>query len=490
MRKQCDNESKAVGKKLTNSAVEAFKGGAVYISGKNAGKLIEHPVLWCGELIGFGCRYAIKSGTRTYIYKGRVKGMKNSERTITIGRHNDPWRVDQASKRALALKQQMRDGIDPVAEQDRKQAEREQQAALDKAQIATLRQVMLDYIENKRTKHGPLRPKTKASIKDTIERYLADWLDRPMSATVTRDACLERFTELSDKEMNERTGKPGKKAAATQTFTYLRALCNFARDRYESEDGTPRIFAVNVVTRMTKVRKFNTITPRKRRIPKERIGHVWNALRKQATEGASDVLRTAADWTCFMILTGTRRFESASLKKTDVDLVARTVQLRGDVVKNHHELVLALPTQLVEILTPSMTTVVEDTPAARRRHRERSSEYLFPSFGTKRPFISDARATMRMVSEVASTPERPVTISPHDLRRTFEDIMRFAKVDPDERRLITNHVGGGDVHQTSYSNDDGADSLRASMQAAADWLSTQARRAAEPKVIQFTAKVG
>lgn len=468
-----------MGKKLTNSAVEAFKGGAVYTSGKRVGQLVEHAVLWDGELIGFGVRYAIKSGTRTYIFQGRVKGIRNSERTITIGRHNDPWRVDQARARALELKAAMLSGIDPVAEVKRKQAESEQRAVLDRAHSATLRQTMTHYIENKRTKHGPLRPKTKESIRDTIERYLPDWLDTPMAATVTRDACLVRFAELSDTEINLKTGKKGKKGASNLTFVYLRAICNHARELYSMDNGEFTIFATNPVSRMVKVRKLNPGKSRSGRIPKDRIGHVWLALEHRRANARDAEDRTAADWVSTILLTGLRKTESGALKHEDVNLDAKTIRLRGDVedagdgfagVKNHHEMVLPMSTLLHEILSARKEDVSNvDPKILRRRHVQRSRKYVFASCGKKTPYMTDARATMEAVSEAAGR-----HVSYHDLRRTYEDCLKFAKVDPDERRLLTNHLAK-DVHQESYSNDEDPETLRPAVEAAAQWIFEQAR---------------
>lgn len=470
-----------MGKKLTNKTVEGWDGeGQRYERGQRVGELVEHPVLWDTEIKGFGIRYAIKGRTLTYILQFRVKGARN-ERTITIGRHNDPWRIDQARAEALRLKTQMVGGLDPVLEAQHQQVEAEAQAVVDKAHSTTLRQIMEHYLENKRTKHGPLRPKTKDSIKDVIERNLAKWLDEPMVTTVTREACLTRFAEISDR---------GRSATANLTFVYLRALCNHARNLHAEEDGTPTIFAANPVTLMIRLRKFNSIKPRKGRIPKDRIGLVWNMLRARADDGATDVVRAAADWLSFTLLTGTRLTESGALLKEHVNLTRNTVRLPGEIEgvpsfsgsKNHHELVLPLSTPLVEILTPRLTAPTLDTAAARRRHRERCESYCFPGFGVKRPYLYDPRATLTRISEVAG-----MKITTHDLRRTFEDILRYAKVDPDERRLILNHLGG-DVHSVSYSNSDDPETLRHAMQAAADWVLEQARIAAAPNVIQFPAK--
>jgi hypothetical protein len=89
-----------------------------------------------------------KTGTRTYILVYRVKGSRQ-ERYITIGRHNDPWRVDQARAKALEIKSQMLSGVDPVEEERRKEEERRERAALDAAHSTTLRQVLDSYLANR-----------------------------------------------------------------------------------------------------------------------------------------------------------------------------------------------------------------------------------------------------------------------------------------------------------------------------------------------------
>ena len=106
--------------KLTNSAVEKFK--------CRDGR--DQDILWCGETRGLGVRVSSDGQTRTYFLQFRVKGAR-TKRYITIGRHNDPWRVDDARTKALALKAQMLAGVDPVAEEERKQEEAQGKAALD-----------------------------------------------------------------------------------------------------------------------------------------------------------------------------------------------------------------------------------------------------------------------------------------------------------------------------------------------------------------------
>lgn len=467
-------------KKMTNAMVEAFT--------CREGR--KNDVLWDGGdggVKGFGMRLSAQTGTRTYIFQHRIKGSRQ-ERQISICKHGDPWRVEAARKKAELLKAQFLGGVDPVTERQQKEGAKRKQAALDAALSTSLRTVMEHYLEHKRTKHGPLRPRTKQSIRDSIERYVPDWLDEPMASTVTRDACLVRFIKLSDNDINRKTGQKGKKGAANQTMAYLRALANYARDLYEKEDGTPTIFALNPVTRMNKVRKLNPLKARKDRIPRDRIGTVWSMLRKRAVETRMDSERTAADWVSTVLATGMRLSESSALKRTQVDLKSKTLRLLGDVpdegdgfagVKNHNELVLPLSTVLQDILSQRLEAQDDHSHAARRRRRERSTEYVFPSFGKKKPFISDARATMEAVSEVAGC-----HCSMHTLRRTYEDVLRYAKVDPDLRRVLLNHLAA-DVHQASYANDDSDSALRPAVEAAAQWIVEQAAIAESANVIQF-----
>lgn len=449
--------------KLTNTNVGAFKGG----QRTKRGDLVQSPVLWDTELPGFGVRFAMRSSTRTFIFKTRIKG-SGRELTVTIGRFLEQfiaaddkaavWTVEAARARAHTLKGQTSSGHDP-------QKREEGLGKVKEAQTVTLRQILALYLENKHTKNGPLRPKTKFSMKDTIERNLAAWLDKPMVTTINRDACLARFIELSESGYNRKTKKPGKVASANQAFMYLRALCNYARDRYENEDGDPFIFVNNPVSRMVKVRRFNNLNARDVRIPQDRIGAVWNALRAR-----NDL---AADWLSVVMLCGGRLTETGALMRENVDLVRKTVLFPGTVegvpgfhgTKNHRDLLLPLSAPLLEILTTRMAAV--------------KGRFLFPSPGRKTPYVIEARRALKVVTEVAGT-----NITLHDFRRTWDDVLMFAKVDPYQREILLNHISTG-VHGVSYANNRKIDVLRPAMQAAADYVLEQARIAAAPNVIQF-----
>jgi integrase len=433
--------------KLTNGSVERFT--------CRPGQRRE--VLWDTEVKGFGLRVSEKSSTRTYFFQFRLKGSRK-ERSITIGRHSDPWRVDQARAQAIALKVQFLNGIDPIEKRNREREARTQEDALAKARNTTLRQVMEHYLEHKRTKHGQLRPASKAAIRRHVEVNLSEWIDEPL-VTISRDKALKKFVVMSESAPTQ----------ANQCFFCLRALCNYAREMHAAEDGTYPVLAVNPITQVFKLRKPNPKNARKERIPLNRVGAVWNYLRLKAAAGYRDHERTACDWVSTILLTGMRLTESASLKRDDVDLMSRTIRLRRDVVKNHNEIFLPISEPLLGILSARLARLTDDSSAARRRCRPRDTTYVFPSFGKKKPYIYDARATLEAVSNIAGC-----HISPHSLRRTAEDIAQHVKVDRDHRRMLQNHKPK-DVHDESYANNPDPELLRPAMDAIADFVVEAAR---------------
>jgi integrase len=433
--------------KLTNTLVERF---ACREGRKN-------DVLWDGELKGFGMRLSAQSGTRTYFFQYRVKGSKQ-ERAINIGRHNDPYRVDQARAKALELKAQMLGGVDPVAEAERKEAERIERVRLTAAHSTTLRQVMEHFLTHRRTKHGPLRPATKQSIREMVEGNLSDWLDAPVATTITRDACLAKFTELS-------ANAP---SASNLTMVYLRALMNHCREMHATDAGDYPVMAHNPVTKMLRLRKLNPEKPRTGRVPLDRVGHVWSVLQQRRMNARDVDDRTAADLVCLRMLTGMRATESGSLRWSQINFGARTITLLADVSKNHNEMLIPMSTVLHDLLLERKRAPEVDPKVARRRRNQRATEYLFASCGKKTPWMTDARATMEAVSAAAGC-----HITPHDFRRTLEDIAKAVRVDPDERRQLLNHLADG-VHQAAYSNNPDPEVLRPAVEAIAKYVTDAA----------------
>lgn len=430
--------------KLTKTKVEALK--------CDEGK--KFVVKWDSETRGFGVRVT-QYGVKTFILQHRVKST-GQERQIAISRVNDPMGLSEARDEALRIKSQMLAGIDPMLQRKAQKAASEAQAAQDAAQTVTLREVMQDYLLNKRTRGEPLRPTTQRDIERHMTTNLADWLDEPVS-TITRDKCLTRFNEITARARAKKRADSERPtgAQANQCFAYLRALLNWAREKYSNGDDYP-LLPFNPVERMFKLQKPNPEQPRDGRIPIAKIGAVWNMLAKRRADAHTPDERTAIDYVKFLILTGLRRSEAASLTWDRVHMQLGTFVIPKTIAKNHSTLTFPLTTMLRELLE--------------RRPRVEGNPYVFATRGKKSPHIGNPQAAMEAVSKAAG-----ITLSPHDLRRTFDDIAKLCKVGEDERWKLLNHLPT-DVHRKHYANVITINALRDAVESMHDWIKAEAAK--------------
>ncbi|TXI83478.1 MAG: integrase, partial [Cupriavidus sp.] len=287
-------------------------------------------ILWDTEVRGLGVRALpdhIKDGVavrgaKTYVFQGRVKGA-GIERRITIGRvdamplEGDDTNKDEARhgarQRARKLRNMMDMGRDPLAEQEQAKVDKVADAERSKAEGVTLRDVADHYIANKKTRNGPLKANTVRDINVHVEKSFAAWKDRPIKA-ITRAMCEARHAELA------RGGLTGERPAPTSArgaFVILRALINWAMDKYRV--GDEPLIRENPV----RVLKGQMAPPKARttKVPMERIGHVWEALRTLRADPAHvDATHTQADALAFMLLTGGRASEVLGLTWDRVQL--------------------------------------------------------------------------------------------------------------------------------------------------------------------------
>lgn len=393
---------------------------------------------WCSSLSGFGVRVTA-TGAKSYVVQGRIKGT-GKERRYTIG----PCHLldyAEARKRALDRLSEMHDGKDPQAEKRKRQA-----------QTLTLRDVMEDYIENKRTKHGPLRPSSKDDIEKCVTKSLADWADKPV-VNITRDACTKRFRELSETAP----------AQANQVFRNLRALLNWARETNMAPDGSYPILPINPVVQTFNSVKWNAEEAREEIIPLHKMGEVWQLLTTRTdTERFHPADACAAHLVMFLILTGARIGEGSKLRWEHVNLDDEVPSFTFAETKNHNVVTVPMSRQLHALLS------------ARYAARRGNQEYVFPSrAGAKVGHMQDARGTMRMVSEVAG-----LHLHNHDLRRTFIAIAVECKVELWKAELLTNHVPQS-ITLKHYTQKKDLRYLLPEVQAIADWIDAQALNACE-----------
>ncbi|MEZ5535512.1 MAG: integrase family protein, partial [Thiolinea sp.] len=286
---------------------------------------------WDAKQAGLGLRIT-SAGARSWIAQGYVNG---KSKRFTLGLLDD-LDYKEAREEAGKVRGQMRKGINPLAEKRKRNKTSE-------AETVTLREIMEDYIKNKRTKNKPLRPATVQDIIRVVETNFTSWADKPIS-NINRDAVIKRFNELSKKSP----------ARANLAFRYLRALINSAREAYCTADGIYTIFPVNPVTLAMKGNKANWNEEAKRntRIPEDKIGEVWLILEQHAN---SDHNRTStcisADLIAFMLLTGCRIGEANQLTWDRVDLDSALPSFHLAVTKNHNPITLPISDTLHRVLT-------------------------------------------------------------------------------------------------------------------------------------------
>ena len=283
--------------------------------------------LWDAEERGLGLRAlpdyekdgVRRPGAKTWVFQGRIAGT-STERRVKLGRVDDVWlnprnaQDDEGddptrhSARGMArrMRRLMALGQDPQAVAVQSAAAVAAEGERAKAAAVTLRQVADHYIANKKTRNGPLKANTVRDINVHVDRSFATWAERPI-AGITREMCEARHAELARGGL---TGKRPAPARAAQSFVVLRALINWAMEKYRV--GDEPLMRENPV----RVLKGQMAPPKARttKVPMERIGHVWEALRTIRTDPAQlPATHTQTDALAFMLLTGARADETLSL---------------------------------------------------------------------------------------------------------------------------------------------------------------------------------
>lgn len=412
-----------------------------------------YKVIWDDKVAGYGVRLT-PSGVRAYVAQGRVHG-----RVViaTIGRHG-LFTEDQARRKAQAILQGMRDGVDP-------NAEKKAAAEAAKAEVVagvTLAEVLDEYIKHRRP-----RAVTAAEYRRHVNVSLAAWKDEPLQS-VTRDMVLARNTEI------ERKGVAGKRAApvsARAAMTTFKMLYGFAARRYRHPEGTA-IFTNNPTEVLFDV--WATQKPKKRTeryVRPDKLGAVWVELDELRASLHDWQSVAGVDVARFAFLTGCRRREVTTLTWDRVDLRDDPAKCRFKLVnrKRGDDIWLPLNDLAVELL--------------KQRQPLSDSRYVFPS-RAPRGHIDDARAAMQKVSEVAGQ-----TLSLHDARRTFSNIALRCRVGKYEVDMLTGHEPSqSDVTSSAYLDLTDRTWLHDASQKVADVIRLEAAKAAGTNVVALESR--
>lgn len=387
------------------------------------------------ETRGFGLRVT-NSGAASFIMQGTVAGQAKEAR-LTIGTYG-AWTVDDARRRAEQYKHQFEDGIDP------REAKKQ-----DEAMKVTLRMVADSYM------HRP--GKLKASSKATIERHVVTtfkaWEHLPI-VSLTEDMCRNRYKEIAEKGLHgEREG--GSPGQANQAFDVLRAMLNYAARQYRRSDGKPLI--QHNPTEVLGDHRVKLKPRSGRYVPKERVGEAWHVLTAARQQAGYDAKRTAADLVMFLLLTGARIDEAASLKWSNVHIVDDAAECRWRITdrKRGDDVWMPLSSQAVALLQSRKP--VDGNP------------HVFASDG-KKGYMDQPRGTLRKVADVAG-----LHLSAHDMRRTFTNIaLGVCRIEKFRTDLLTGHKPSqADVTSSHYLDISNLTWLHSEAQQIGDWIEQQ-----------------
>lgn len=235
-------------------------------------------IFWDTEMRGFGLR--VGPNTKTYIFQRDLPGRRT--RRMTIGRH-PTWSPEEARKEARSLAVRVDKGEDPAVTKRARAA-----------RGVTLRQALEMHLTRLRAKDAS--PRTIETLTYEIPRYLGDWLDRPL-AEISRDECRRRHHRLT-----ERSGI----YAANRALRHLRTLYNTAARVHDLPGRAPTV----------------AVDWNKQRRRREPITWTELPLWHERLLELSPVRR---DYHLFVLLTGLRATDAATVRWEHVDLDAATV---------------------------------------------------------------------------------------------------------------------------------------------------------------------
>jgi integrase/DNA-binding XRE family transcriptional regulator len=341
------------------------------------GQMLYHDL----ELKGFGV--CIGQQSKTYFVQRAING-----RTVrtTIGRHG-VFTTELARNEARTIIAQMVKGTNP----NKKKQE-------DRVRGLRLKDVVESYIKVKKVKLSTI---TIEGYREVADRYLADWLNKPLKE-ISREMVAEKHTTL---------GQLNGESTANGTMRVFRALYNYAKVLDDKLPENPVLYLSRTKTWYKDKRRQSIIKP-----------HQLAAWYKAVTEIDNPI---TSDYLLLLFFTGMRKTEGMCLKWVDVDFDDKTFILRE--TKNGEDLILPMSSFIYDLLN--------------RRHKARHKDdiYVFPGKG-KHGHLEEPKRAMQQVTDLSG-----VNFILHDLRRTFVTIAESLDISAYALKYLLNHKNGGDV---------------------------------------------
>jgi integrase len=354
-------------------------------------------------------------GVKTfYVYK-RVKGRP---KRIKLGRFPDLTPANARDQAKITIGQ-IAAGVDPSVLKTREAAER-----------ITLKNAFDEYLIVR-----TLKPKTVYNYTRFIEVAFPDWKHKRL-ARVSKDMVGKR---------HQRLGKEHGEAYANSAMRVFKAVYNFAKDRYEDDNGES-VLPSNPVKRLSATRAWYREKRRDTYIEQNNLEAWFNGVLALKEDTGNPISATVADYLLLLIFTGLRRQEAATLQWDDVNLDNKTLTVKD--TKNHENHTLPLSDYVHDMLT--------------KRHTASDSDYVFPGKQDDAPLIEPRN----YIAKVVKASGVPFIL--HDLRRTFLTYADSLDISAYALKRLVNHKMRNDVTAGYIVTD--VERLRAPIQRITDYL--------------------
>jgi integrase len=309
--------------------------------------------------------------------------------------------VREARNAALAAKQRIREGHDPLKEQQARKAA----AVAQRALAPTLARDALALYDK------AIKARSEPKLKSRLQHLsyvgkalrLLDALDRPLEAIGA--GSIRIMLETMQASGSERR------------HVYL-ALAQFLA--WCRKNGLASANPCDDLDRADRPRggKSRDHTP-----SVSTLRAVWQAVENEQPH-VRDLVR-------FMLLLPLRRTEACLLRWREVDLEARRITLSADRMKNKTGFVLPLSRPAFELM------------ATRRPASAKLDDFVFPTAEGK-PFSNWLRLLARVRRAIGEgETDRNSRFSPHDIRRSFVSELAERGLDPDLLDLMLAHARPG-----------------------------------------------
>jgi integrase len=375
---------------------------------------------WDTELRGFGVLVSGVGTTKSWVVQAKLKTGRT--RRVTLAPTN-VLSLNEAREEAKLKLAEIYRGGDP------KVLARRARSGL------TLSVVLDNYL----TANSNLSPKSIADYRKTAARHLTVWLNLPLRA-ISAEMVEARFRAIADDVAACATSGRIKggvavhgRASANNALRLFRAVWNYQAER---DPDTPR----NPTWILR--RQWHRLERRDRHVRAEDLPAFYAATLALPSGVQRDLV-------IFDLFTGMREREASGLRWDEVDLAQRIIHLPARRMKAHRR--FDLP----------MSDVVYDLLCARRALGN-DGQYVFPGNG-KSEHCESFTYALRQIAAATD-----ISVSPHDIRRTFASVAEATEISPLALKLLLAHSPGGDV--TSGYTIMSAARLREAAQKVADRL--------------------